>query len=91
MEELPLGTMEKIRAISERIVSALKAIWEDVGLEFGVEIEVVPKPVIKLFAGIYKYRKLMKREERNGEHGNREKRNKSLQNHDEGSSKRNST
>ena len=86
-----MGAMEEIRAISERIVSALKKVSEYVDVEIGVEVEVVPKPVVKFFAGIHKYRKLMKSKGRNRQDENREERNKSLQSHDESTSKRNAT
>lgn len=91
LEDLPLGAVEKIRAISERIVSALKKMSEDVDVEVGVEIEVVPKPVVKFFAGVHMYRKLMKSKGQNRQDENREERNKRLQSHDESTSKRNAT
>lgn len=91
MEALPLGAMEKIRAISERIVSALKRMSENVDVKIGVEVEVIPQPVVKFFAEVHKYHKLMKSKERNKQDENREERNKRLQSHDESTSKRNAT
>lgn len=91
LEDVPLRAMEKIRAISERIVSALKEISENVEIEVGVEVDVVPKPVVRFFAGIHKYRKLMKSKGRNRQDENREECNKRLQSHDESTSKRNAT
>ena len=86
-----MGAMEKIRTISERVVSALKEISESVELEAGVDVEVIPKPVVKFFAKIHVCRKLMNIKGQNEEHESRKKRNKRLQSHDESSIKRNST
>lgn len=86
-----MGAMQKIRRISKRIVSALKEIPENIEIEIGVEIEVIPKPIVRFFAEIHKYRKLMKTKRQNTKNENRKKRNKRLQSHDESSIERNST
>ena len=86
-----MGAKHTIRAISETIVSALKEISESVELEIGVDVEVIPKPVVKFFARIHVCQKLMNTKEQNEEDGSRKKRDKRLQGHDESSIKRNST
>jgi hypothetical protein len=82
--------MEKVRRVSHRIVSALKEIPKDIELEVGVEIELLPKPIVKFFAAVHKYKALMKCKRKKRKNASRKKSNKRLQNNDESRIKRGS-
>lgn len=72
----------KIKKLSKKITSALKGMSDGVEFKIGVDVELVPKPCVKLFAHIYKLQKM--REEKVKKDGSSKTSNESLQDNDEG-------
>ena len=56
----PMGKMEKIKETSKRIVKLLKQIPVDVSIKGGAELDLIPKPVVKLFVEIHILSSLLK-------------------------------
>jgi len=75
--------MGKIRRVAKEIMETLKKVSASFDFEGGVEVEIIPKPVVKLYAKIFKYRSLKKG--KNG--GNREKNNNRHRDDDESARK----
>ena len=84
-----MGKTGKVRKTAKKIMALLKQVSEDIDVKCGAEIDLLPRPVVKLFFEIQKLHSLTKKEhvKRNG---NRKKRGKRLHSNDESVSQRDS-
>lgn len=72
----------KIKQIAKKVISNLKDVSNNVEFKIGVDVEIVPKPCVRLFAHLYKLHKIQN--EKVGKNGDSKSDNKSLPDNDEG-------
>lgn len=85
------GKDGRVKRIAKRIIESLREIPIDVSVKAGLQVDLIPKPVIKFFINIHLLNKTSSKKRRGKQNGHREENNKRLHYNDEGASKRNQT